>query len=52
MSLRCLAAKSNLYATQGRTAANVYAKDALDCFNQDNKLTSDFNKIEGGKWKQ
>jgi hypothetical protein len=47
-----LAAKSNLYATQGRSAANLHAKDALDCFHQDAKLTSDFNKIEGGKWKQ
>lgn len=46
------AAKSNLYATQGRTAANRFAQDALDCFDRDEELTQEFNKVENGKWNQ
>jgi hypothetical protein len=45
------AAKSNLYATQGRTAANVFAQEAMDLFERDIDLTEEFNML-GGKWRQ
>ncbi|KAL7425257.1 hypothetical protein Q5752_000945 [Cryptotrichosporon argae] len=44
------AARSNLYATQARTAANVCARDALDCFERDQQLTDEYHALEGGKW--
>ena len=47
-----LAAKSNLYATQGRAAANFHAQMAMDCFERDWELTQEYHKLEGGKWNQ
>lgn len=47
-----IAAKSNLYATQGRTAANVMAQAARDAFERDYDLTEEFNEKENGKWRQ
>ncbi|GFZ49819.1 hypothetical protein JCM24511_07222 [Saitozyma sp. JCM 24511] len=44
------AGRSNLYAEQGRTAANVFAKDAIAAFEQDANLTAAFHSMEGGKW--
>jgi hypothetical protein len=46
------AAKSNLYATQGRTAATVQAHEALALFERDHDLTEEYNKLLNGKWKQ
>ena len=46
------AAKSNLYATQGRSAATLHAHRALHFFERDHDLTEEFNALLGGKWKQ
>lgn len=46
------AAKSNLYATQGRSAASYYARDALAAFERDSALTAEWDTRLGGKWKQ
>ncbi|BEI93530.1 uncharacterized protein CcaverHIS019_0511580 [Cutaneotrichosporon cavernicola] len=45
------AAKSNLYATQGRSAANYFAHDALLAFERDHQLTAEWDRLLGGKWK-
>ncbi|ORX34409.1 hypothetical protein BD324DRAFT_635737 [Kockovaella imperatae] len=44
------AAKSILYASQGRTAANFFAQDAIDCFRKDHEITQAFHKLNDGKW--
>jgi len=46
------AAQSNLYATQGRTAATVKAHEALALFERDHDLTEEYNSLLNGKWKQ
>lgn len=46
------AAKSNLYATQGRSAASYFAHDAIAAFDRDYDLTAEWNALLGGKWKQ
>jgi hypothetical protein len=46
------AAKSNLYATQGRSAATYFAHDALAAFERDAALTAEWDALLGGKWKQ
>lgn len=43
-------AKNNLYAEQGRNAANVMAQRTLDRFNEDYDLSSQYNSLLGGKW--
>ncbi len=45
-----IVARSNLYATQGRTAANYFAADALKCFDRDAELTDEFHALADGKW--
>lgn len=52
LTLDSSAAKSNLYATQGRTAANVFAQEAMDLFERDIDLTEEFHNMLGGKWRQ
>jgi len=47
-----LVAKSNLYATQARSAANLHADMALELFDRDSGLTDEFHQIQGGKWNQ
>lgn len=44
------AGKSNLYATQFKTSANIYAQKAMDHFATDANLTSTFEALEDGKW--
>lgn len=45
------AGRNNLYAKQGRTSANDYAKRAQDLFSLDKKLSDYYNdSIAGGKW--
>lgn len=43
-------ARSNLYAFQGRTAANYHAKQAIIAFEQDANLTHTFHSMLDGKW--
>ena len=42
--------RSNLYAYQYRSAANVYAKEAIDAFYQDANLTETFHSLLDRKW--
>ncbi len=44
------AERSNLYAEQGRNAANLFAKKAADAFFNDAKLTESFHSMLGRKW--
>ena len=47
-----IVAKSNLYATQARSAANLHADRALELFDRDADLTDEFHHIQNGKWNQ
>ncbi|KAK8849799.1 hypothetical protein IAR55_005135 [Kwoniella newhampshirensis] len=42
--------RSNLYAFQARTAANVFAKEAIEAFYQDANLTETFHSLLNRKW--
>jgi hypothetical protein len=42
--------RNRLYATQGRTAANVEARKARELFAADAALARDYHRLEGGKW--
>jgi hypothetical protein len=42
--------KSRVYASQGRTSANLYAEKANVAFEQIKKLTNDYNQLNKGKW--
>ncbi|WVR07866.1 hypothetical protein IAU60_004909 [Kwoniella sp. DSM 27419] len=42
--------RSNLYAEQGRNAANLFAKNATDAFYHDAELTETFHSMLGRKW--
>ena len=44
-------ARNNLYAGQGRSAANGVADRVRDLFEQDHELTVRYNGLLGGKWK-
>ncbi|NVM66661.1 hypothetical protein FHW88_004979 [Mucilaginibacter sp. SG538B] len=45
------AGRNNLFAKQGRTSANDYAKQANDLFELDQRLSNRYNdSIAGGKW--
>lgn len=45
-------AKSRLFATQGRSAANLLADHARDCLDRDHELTEAFHTLKHGKWNQ
>lgn len=45
-----LVGRSNLYAQQFRTAANDFAKEAIDAFYQDANLTETFHAMNNRKW--
>jgi hypothetical protein len=42
----------NLYAQQGRNAANVYARQAVDAFFEDEEITEKFHSLLDRKWDQ
>ena len=42
--------RNNLYAEQGRNAANLYGKKALDAFMNDWNLTEQFHSMLDRKW--
>jgi len=42
--------RSNLYAYQYRSAANIFAKEAIDAFYQDANLTETFHALLDRKW--
>ena len=42
--------RSNLYAFQYRSAANIFAKEAIDAFYQDANLTETFHSLLDRKW--
>ncbi|WWD20430.1 hypothetical protein CI109_104906 [Kwoniella shandongensis] len=42
--------RSNLYAFQARTAANVFAQQAIEAFYQDANLTETFHSLLNRKW--
>jgi hypothetical protein len=44
------AARSNQYAIQARTSANIYAWQAIHAFHQDANLTQMFHSMLDGKW--
>jgi galactokinase/mevalonate kinase-like predicted kinase len=44
-------AKSNLYATQDKTSANIHADQARACFQRDWEITDDFHSMLDDKWK-
>lgn len=45
------AGKNKLYATQGRTSANIYAEKVKKLFHKDEELTRQFHEdLENGKW--
>lgn len=46
------AGKSNMYATQGRTAANIQANKALALFENDVTISQQFESLYDGKWTQ
>lgn len=50
--LYAAAGKSNLYATQALSSANLHAQRALDCFDRDWELTHQFHTLLDGKWNQ
>ncbi|ORY28970.1 hypothetical protein BCR39DRAFT_533377 [Naematelia encephala] len=43
--------KSNLYASQFKTSANIWAYDAMSAFSIDHNITEWFYSLENGKWK-
>lgn len=43
-------AKNNLYASQERSSANVWAQRALADFQQDHNITTAYHKLLDGKW--
>ena len=49
--LYAAAAKNHLYASQGRSSANEYAKTVKELFQKDSLLTVHYHtKLSGGKW--
>ncbi len=50
MKLHLYAAKNRHYASQGRTAANEYARLAKACMEKDRQLALEFGQFAGGKW--
>ncbi|KAK6908596.1 hypothetical protein I203_102599 [Kwoniella mangroviensis CBS 8507] len=48
--LHMAAGRSHVYAFQARTAANTFAKEALDAFYRDANLTETFHSLLDRKW--
>ncbi|ODO11310.1 hypothetical protein I350_00086 [Cryptococcus amylolentus CBS 6273] len=48
--LHIAVARSKLYAYQARTAANVFAQEAIDAFHQDANITETFHALLDRKW--
>ncbi|OCF34376.1 hypothetical protein I317_06529 [Kwoniella heveanensis CBS 569] len=48
--LHIAVARSHLYAFQARTAANTFAKEAIDAFYQDANITETFHSLLNRKW--
>jgi hypothetical protein len=46
------AGKSNLFATQALSSANLHAEKAKECFQRDWELTNEFHTMLDGKWNQ
>jgi hypothetical protein len=46
------AGKSNLYARQALSSANLHAEKARECFDRDWELTHQFHTMLDGKWNQ
>lgn len=44
------AGKANLYASQARNSANLWADKAADYFRKDGELTKDYHSLLNGKW--
>jgi hypothetical protein len=42
--------KSRVYASQGRVSANLYAEKAKRAFEDINKITEEYNRLNNGKW--
>ena len=49
-SAESLVARDNLYVYQGRTAANRFAREAIDAFHRDYNLTEGFHSLLDRKW--
>lgn len=47
-----LVARSTLYAFQAKTAANVFAHEAIEAFYQDANITETFHSLLNRKWDQ
>jgi hypothetical protein len=43
-------AKNNLYTSQERSSANIWAQHALTHFQQDQNITDAYHKLLNGKW--
>ncbi|KAF2840967.1 glycoside hydrolase family 115 protein [Patellaria atrata CBS 101060] len=44
------AAYNKLYAQQGRTSTNIAAQNVLDAFEEDRKLSEEYNTMLNGRW--
>lgn len=51
LALMIPVAKSNLYSTQDKTAANIHADRAYQCFENDFRITDAFHNMLDGKWR-